>query len=76
MALESAIQASYAHCRQIAKQSGSNFYRSFYLLRRPKRRAMWALYAFLRHTDDLSDGTPGAVRNARGHAGAPGLQVG
>jgi phytoene synthase len=50
-----ALDASYAHCRQIARRAGSNFYAAFFLLPRPKRRAMWALYAFLRHCDDLSD---------------------
>ncbi len=52
---KSVFDESYAHCRQVAKQAGSSFYTSFFLLHREKRRAMWALYAFLRHTDDLSD---------------------
>jgi phytoene synthase len=51
----STLDASYAHCRQIARRAGSNFYAAFFLLPRQKRRAMWALYAFLRHCDDLSD---------------------
>ena len=46
---------SYQHCQQIARQAASNFYFAFYLLPPQKRRAMYALYAFLRHTDDLSD---------------------
>lgn len=50
-----AIRASYALCRQTARRSGSNFYPSFLLLPRPKRRAMDALYAFTRYTDDLAD---------------------
>jgi phytoene synthase len=65
MQSESAVDASYEHCRQIAKQAESSFYRSFSLLQRPKRRAMWALYAFLRHTDDLSDSDTNADREAR-----------
>jgi len=51
----SRLEASYQFCRRVARASGSNFYPCFVLLRRPKRRAMDALYAFLRHTDDLSD---------------------
>jgi phytoene synthase len=51
----SALDASYACCRQIARRAGSSFYGTFFLLPRQKRRAMWALYAFLRHSDDLSD---------------------
>jgi phytoene synthase len=53
----SAIDASYAFCRKMARGSGSNFYPSFFLLPKPKRRAMEALYAFLRYTDDLGDGS-------------------
>ena len=51
----SPIEDSYNFCRQMAKLSGSNFYPSFMLLPREKRRAMDALYAFMRHTDDLGD---------------------
>ena len=57
------VPASYRHVRRIARRSGSNFYRSFSLLPRPKRRAMDALYAFARATDDLGDAhQPAAIR--------------
>lgn len=49
------IEASYGWCRRMARRSGSNFYLSFLRLPRAKRRAMDALYAFMRHTDDLAD---------------------
>ena len=49
------LQASYAFCRRLSRRSGSNFYLGFLLLPREKRRAMHALYAFMRHTDDLVD---------------------
>ena len=49
------LEASYAHCQQIARASASSFYFSFLLLPRQKRMAMCALYAFLRRTDDLGD---------------------
>jgi 15-cis-phytoene synthase len=49
------LTESYAYCRRVARRSGSSFYYSFLLLPRPERRAMCALYAFLRRTDDLSD---------------------
>lgn len=39
----------------MARESGSNFYSCFRLLPREKREAMYALYAFMRHTDDLGD---------------------
>ena len=49
------IQASYAACQRRARRSKSNFYPCFMLLGKSKRRAMEALYAFMRHTDDLGD---------------------
>jgi phytoene synthase len=52
---DSELEASYAHCQQIARRSSSSFYYSFLLLARPQRQAMCALYAFLRRTDDLGD---------------------
>jgi 15-cis-phytoene synthase len=55
-----ALEASYAFCRQVSRRAGSSFYASFFLLPREKRRAMEALYAFMRHTDDLVDDTCGA----------------
>lgn len=49
------VSESYRHSRRISRRSGSNFYRSFWLLPKPKREAMCALYAFARTTDDLGD---------------------
>ncbi|PQO28315.1 phytoene/squalene synthase family protein [Blastopirellula marina] len=49
------LAASYAECRRLSRQSGSNFLLSFWFLPREKRQAMFALYAFFRHTDDLAD---------------------
>jgi phytoene synthase len=49
------LRQSYEHCRQIAKARAQNFYYSFLLLEKPKRDAMCAVYAFMRHCDDLSD---------------------
>jgi len=64
----SPLDASYAHCREIARRAGSNFYAAFILLPRAKRRAMWALYAFLRHCDDLSDNEDDAANDNRREA--------
>ena len=50
-----AINVSYDICRQVARRAGSNFYPCFVGLPRDKRRAMDAVYAFMRHTDDLVD---------------------
>jgi len=49
------LLASYAHCRRVARGARSSFYAGFLFLPRAKRRAMDALYAFMRHTDDLID---------------------
>lgn len=50
------LEASYRHCERVARRRARNFYYSFLALPRPKRRAMCALYAFMRECDDLSDG--------------------
>jgi len=49
------IEASYVTCRRMSHRAGSSFHAGFLLLPRDKRRAMDALYAFMRHTDDLAD---------------------
>ncbi len=49
------IAASYRFCREIAKSRAKNFYYSFLLLEKPQRDAMCAIYAYMRHCDDLSD---------------------
>jgi phytoene synthase len=49
------LAASYRHCRNIARKRAKNFYFSFLLLKKPQRDAMCAIYAFMRHCDDLSD---------------------
>jgi 15-cis-phytoene synthase len=50
-----ALETSYAFCRQVSSRAGSSFYAGFLLLPKEKRRAMEAVYAFMRHTDDLAD---------------------
>jgi len=49
------VLASYAECRRQARAAASNFYYAFYMLPRPKRDALCALYAFMRLVDDVSD---------------------
>jgi 15-cis-phytoene synthase len=50
-----ALSGSFAACRAITSGANSSFPLAFRLLPAPKRRAMEALYAFLRITDDLAD---------------------
>lgn len=63
--MSSVVEASYADSCRIARRTAKNFYYSFLVLPRAKRQAMCALYAFLRHTDDLGDsGEPAEMRAA------------
>jgi len=61
--MTSAIDQSYKYCQRVARKRAQNFYYSFLLLSRPQRKAMCAMYAFMRYCDDLSD-EPGATRSA------------
>jgi squalene synthase HpnC/squalene synthase HpnD len=49
------LKESYQHCRSISRNAASNFYYAFYMLPRPKRDALCAIYAFMRLVDDVSD---------------------
>jgi phytoene synthase len=63
--MSESLEASYAYCRQLTRQTAGNFYYSFLVLPRHKRQAMCALYAFARRTDDLSDNSqPVEMRRA------------
>jgi 15-cis-phytoene synthase len=46
---------AYAVCRGIARRSAKNFYYGFLVLPSEKRNAFCAVYAFMRHADDISD---------------------
>jgi phytoene synthase len=50
------VEESYRFCHQAARSAGSNFVWALWMLPASRRRAMHALYAFARHTDDLADG--------------------
>ena len=49
------MKQSYAACRDITRRANSSFSLAFLLVSPPKRRAMEALYAFSRLTDDITD---------------------
>jgi phytoene synthase len=49
------VRSSYATCRRLARQAGSSFPAAFFMLPAGQHRAMDALYAFMRHSDDLVD---------------------
>jgi len=52
---EPKLAAAYSVCRGITRASARNFYYAFLALPREKRDALAAVYAFMRHADDLSD---------------------
>src|SRR5271170_5312486 len=49
------VAEAYRICRAIARKEAKNFYYSFIALPAAKRDAICAVYAFMRHADDLSD---------------------
>lgn len=49
------LETAYGVCRHITRSSARNFYYGFLALPRRKRNALSAVYAFMRHADDLSD---------------------
>jgi phytoene synthase len=58
------LRNSYAECNRIAREAHSSFYLAFFGLRKPKRNALCALYAFMRLIDDVSD-EPGDLESKR-----------
>jgi phytoene synthase len=57
------VDQSYEYCLGVARKRAKNFYYSFLLLTLQQRKAMCAVYAFMRRCDDLSD-EPGSNRAA------------
>ncbi|HYL61679.1 MAG TPA: squalene synthase HpnC [Candidatus Methylomirabilis sp.] len=49
------VSRSYRNCHAIARAAHSNFYYAFFLLPKPQRDALAALYAFNRLVDDVAD---------------------
>jgi 15-cis-phytoene synthase len=49
------VAQAYAACETIARREAKNFYYAFRALPQAKRAAVCAVYAFMRHADDLAD---------------------
>ena len=62
------LSDSYAYCHHVARAAHSNFYYAFFLLPKPKRNALAALYAFNRLVDDVSDEGQDLAAKQRGLA--------
>ena len=64
----SSLAESWDYCTSLTKQQARNFYYGLKLLPQPKRRAMFALYAYMRLVDDIADGEEGHSLAQRGEA--------
>jgi len=62
--MNSQLAAAYAVCRHITRSAARNFYYGFLVLPRERHNGLSAVYAFMRHSDDLSD-DPGLTRRER-----------
>ena len=49
------LDQSYERCRELNKAYGTTYYAATFLLPRPKRRHVHALYGFCRYADDVVD---------------------
>jgi phytoene synthase len=54
---ESQLAMAYSVCRDIVRTAAKNFYYAFLVLPKRKRRALCAVYAFMRRCDDIADDT-------------------
>jgi phytoene synthase len=59
------LPTAYAVCRGIARSQAKNFYYGFLPLPDEKRNALCAVYAFMRHADDISDDASRSVPERR-----------
>ncbi len=62
--MTSQLEHAYAVCRGIARSEAKNFFYAFLVLPGEKRDALCAVYAFMRHSDDLCD-APGLTLEQR-----------
>ena len=61
----SQLAMAYSVCTGIARKTAKNFYYAFLVLPRSKRQSLCAVYAYMRHCDDLSDDPTLAPRERR-----------
>src|SRR5437899_62221 len=66
--LGATIADSYAECHRVARAAHSNLYHAFFLLPKPTRDALAALYAFMRLVDDFADQGQDLAAKQRGLA--------
>lgn len=59
------LATAYGVCRHITRSAAKNFYYGFLVLPRRKRNALSAVYAFMRHADDISDDPSLSIEDRR-----------
>ncbi|MGD9690696.1 MAG: phytoene/squalene synthase family protein [Phycisphaerales bacterium] len=60
------LRASFDHCREVTRRSARNFYYGLCLTPEPRRSAVYSIYAWMRHADDVvDDPAPLEVRRRR-----------
>jgi phytoene synthase len=57
--IDTELAASRSYCEQLTRNQAKNFYYGLKLLPKPKRSAMFALYAYMRLVDDIADDEDG-----------------
>src|SRR5215813_1952028 len=61
----SQLAVAYSVCRGITRSRAKNFYYGFLVLPKRKRRALCAVYAFMRRCDDIADDPSISLRDRR-----------
>lgn len=60
------LAAARAHVHEVVGRSGTSFFWGMRILPRPRREAMYAVYAFCREVDDVADGPlPAAAKRVQ-----------
>ncbi|MCC5830080.1 MAG: phytoene/squalene synthase family protein [Phycisphaeraceae bacterium] len=54
---DTVLSGSLGYCRALARTHARNFYYGMMLTPEPRRSALYAIYAWMRHADDLADGS-------------------
>jgi phytoene synthase len=67
---QSQLDVAYSVCRGITRTAAKNFYYAFLVLPRPKRRALCAVYAYMRRCDDIADDESLSLEDRRQKLGA------
>ena len=61
----SQVAVAYSVCRGITRNAAKNFYYAFLVLPKRKRRALCAVYAYMRRCDDIADDATLSIRERR-----------